>query len=208
MGCPGSDIWKFNCRLPPGFQVSQPKLTLCPSGSAYQFSAVTPLNRSSIGSTYGGNHLLIGYQTQPRESKQQTQGPLFVQVSPLLLWRQAHLPSRKIEGDLPTSTPGRAEARMLPPSPSPPSLPEFSGGCPARKGEEEKPQPPEEVPSIRSLSSVQTLSRVRLFATPWTAAGQPPYPSPTPGACSKLMSIESVMSSNLPAMCKSRMKRN
>ena len=155
MGCPGSDIWKFNCRLPPGFQVSQPKLTLCPSGSAYQFSAVTPLNRSSIGSTYGGNHLLIGYQTQPRESKQQTQGPLFVQVSPLLLWRQAHLPSRKIEGDLPASTPGRAEARMLPPSPSPPSLPEFSGGCPARKGEEEKPQPPEEVPSIRSLRSVQ-----------------------------------------------------
>ena len=47
-----------------------------------------------------------------------------------------------------------------------------------------------------SVSSVQSLSRVRLFATPWTAAGQhapqgmhmlqrdrPPCPSPTPRAC-------------------------
>ena len=30
------------------------------------------------------------------------------------------------------------------------------------------------------FSSVQSLSRVRLFATPWTAA-RPPYQSPTPG---------------------------
>ena len=34
------------------------------------------------------------------------------------------------------------------------------------------------------FSSVQSLSRVRLFATPWTAARQPPCPSPTPRACS------------------------
>ena len=32
------------------------------------------------------------------------------------------------------------------------------------------------------LSSV--VSRVQLFATPWTAAQRPPCPSPTPGACS------------------------
>ena len=31
------------------------------------------------------------------------------------------------------------------------------------------------------LSSVQSLSRVRLFATPWNAALQPPYSSPTHG---------------------------
>ena len=34
------------------------------------------------------------------------------------------------------------------------------------------------------LSSVQPLSRVQLFATPWTAARQPPCPSQTPRACS------------------------
>ena len=31
------------------------------------------------------------------------------------------------------------------------------------------------------FSSVQSLSRVRLFATPWIAAARPPCPSPTPG---------------------------
>ena len=31
------------------------------------------------------------------------------------------------------------------------------------------------------FSSVQSLSRVQLFATPWTAARRPPCPSPTPG---------------------------
>ena len=30
------------------------------------------------------------------------------------------------------------------------------------------------------FSSVQSLSRIRLFVTPWTAARQPPCPSPTP----------------------------
>ena len=35
--------------------------------------------------------------------------------------------------------------------------------------------------SRNSFSSVQSLSRVRLFATPWIAARQAPYPSPTPG---------------------------
>ena len=34
------------------------------------------------------------------------------------------------------------------------------------------------------FSSVQSLSRVQLCATPWTAAGRLPCPSPTPGAYS------------------------
>ena len=33
-----------------------------------------------------------------------------------------------------------------------------------------------------NFSSVQSLCHVRLFATPWTAAYQASYPSPTPGA--------------------------
>ena len=37
---------------------------------------------------------------------------------------------------------------------------------------------------LGQFSSVQSLSHVRLFATPWTVAGQAPCPSPTPGACS------------------------
>ena len=34
------------------------------------------------------------------------------------------------------------------------------------------------------FSSVQSLSHVQLFATPWTAARQASYPSPTPGVYS------------------------
>ena len=33
-----------------------------------------------------------------------------------------------------------------------------------------------------AVSSVQSLSRVVLFGTPWTADARPPCPSPTPGA--------------------------
>ena len=35
-----------------------------------------------------------------------------------------------------------------------------------------------------SVVVVQSLSRVQLFATPWTAAPQAPCPSPSPGVCS------------------------
>ena len=34
---------------------------------------------------------------------------------------------------------------------------------------------------IRNFSSVQSLSRVRLFVTPWPQHARPPCPSPTPG---------------------------
>ena len=36
----------------------------------------------------------------------------------------------------------------------------------------------------RMFRSIQSLSHVRLFATPWTAACRPPCPSPTPGVYS------------------------
>ena len=49
-------------------------------------------------------------------------------------------------------------------------------------------------------SSVQSLSRVWLFATPWTAA-RLSCPSLSPRVCSELMSIESVMLSNHLILC-------
>ena len=46
------------------------------------------------------------------------------------------------------------------------------------------------------FSSIQSLSRVRLFATLWTAARQASLSFPIPWSLLKLMSIESVMPSN------------
>ena len=43
---------------------------------------------------------------------------------------------------------------------------------------------PEETICFTKFSSVQLLSRVQLFVTPWTAACQASCPSPTLGACS------------------------
>ena len=51
------------------------------------------------------------------------------------------------------------------------------------------------------FSSVQSLSPVRLFATPWTAAHQASRPSPTLGSPLELMPIESVMLSNHLILC-------
>ena len=48
-----------------------------------------------------------------------------------------------------------------------------------------------------SLSSVQLLSRVRLFVTPWTAARQASLSITNSRSLLKLMSIESVMPSNI-----------
>ena len=46
------------------------------------------------------------------------------------------------------------------------------------------------------FSSLQLLSHVWLFATPWTKHARLPCPSPTPRAYSNSYSIESVMPSN------------
>ena len=51
------------------------------------------------------------------------------------------------------------------------------------------------------FSSVQSLSRVRLFATPWTAAGQASLPNTNSWSLLKLMSIESGIPSNHLILC-------
>ena len=51
------------------------------------------------------------------------------------------------------------------------------------------------------LSSVQSLSRVWLFATPWTAARQASLSITNSQSLPKLMSIESVMPSNHLTLC-------
>ena len=52
-----------------------------------------------------------------------------------------------------------------------------------------------------SFSSVQSLSRVRLFATPWTAAYQVSLSITNSWSLLKLKSIELVMSSNHLILC-------
>ena len=54
---------------------------------------------------------------------------------------------------------------------------------------------------IYKFSSVQLLSRVRLFATPWTAARQASLSIANSQSLLKLMSIESVMPSNHLILC-------
>ena len=51
------------------------------------------------------------------------------------------------------------------------------------------------------FSSVQSLSHVRLFGTPWTAAHQASLPITNSQSLLKLMSIESVMPSNHLILC-------
>ena len=51
------------------------------------------------------------------------------------------------------------------------------------------------------FSSVQLLSRVRLFATPWTAARQGSVSMTNSWSLLKLMSMESVMTSNHLILC-------
>ena len=54
---------------------------------------------------------------------------------------------------------------------------------------------------IMSVSSVQSLSRVWLFATPWTAARQASLSIANSRSLLKLMSIESVMPSSHLILC-------
>ena len=55
---------------------------------------------------------------------------------------------------------------------------------------------------FRSFSSVQLLSRVRLFATPWTAAHEASLSITNSQSLFKLMSIESVMPSSHLILCR------
>ena len=54
---------------------------------------------------------------------------------------------------------------------------------------------------ISCISSDQSLSRVRLFATPWTAALQASLPITNAQSLLRLMSIQSVMPSNHLILC-------
>ena len=56
-------------------------------------------------------------------------------------------------------------------------------------------------PSTGCCSSVQLLSRVQLFATPWTAACRASLSIPNSRSLLKLISIESVMPSNHLILC-------
>ena len=56
--------------------------------------------------------------------------------------------------------------------------------------------------NIIQFSSVQLLSRVRLFVTPWAAACQASLSISNSQSPPKLMSIESVMQSNHPILCR------
>ena len=57
-------------------------------------------------------------------------------------------------------------------------------------------------PMDQSFSSVQSLSRVRLFVTPWTAAHQASLCIISSWSLLKLLSIESVMLSNHLILCR------
>ena len=56
-------------------------------------------------------------------------------------------------------------------------------------------------PHLADFSSVQLLSRVRLFVTPWTAAHQASLSIANSWSLLKLMSMESVMPSNHLILC-------
>ena len=55
---------------------------------------------------------------------------------------------------------------------------------------------------LHSFSSVQSLSHVRLFVTPWTAARQASLSTTNSQSLLKLMSIESVMPSKHLILCR------
>ena len=58
------------------------------------------------------------------------------------------------------------------------------------------------VSGVHPFSSVQLLSRIQLFATPWIAAGQASLSITNSQSSLKLMSIESVMPSNHLILCR------
>ena len=62
------------------------------------------------------------------------------------------------------------------------------------------PWPPDLLPSV-PFSSIQFLSHVRLFATPWTAARQPSLSITNSQSLLRLMSIKSMMPSHQLILC-------
>ena len=64
---------------------------------------------------------------------------------------------------------------------------------------------PSSLPALLTLSSVQLLSHVQLFATPWTTTHQDSLSITNSRNLLKLMSIESVMPSNHLILCRPRL---
>ena len=87
------------------------------------------------------------------------------------------------------------------PFPSPGDLPNpgIESGSPALTGRFFTTEPPGKPHSL--FRSVQSLSCVRLFATPWTAARQASLSVTYSRSLLKLMSIESVLPSNHLILC-------
>ena len=70
------------------------------------------------------------------------------------------------------------------------------------QGSPKSQRPPPKVIKLFSVSSVQSLSCVQLFATPWTAAHQASLSITNSQGFFRLMSIESVMPSNHLVLCR------
>ena len=89
------------------------------------------------------------------------------------------------------------------PLPSPGDLPDtgIKPVSPALVGRFFTTEPPGKPPMI-VFSSVQSLSRVRLFVTPWIAARQAALSITNSGSSLRLMSIESVIPSSLLILCR------
>ena len=89
------------------------------------------------------------------------------------------------------------------PFPSPGDLPDpgIKPGSPALQADTLTSEPPGLGKPKHLISSVQLLSRVRLFATPWTAALQVSLSITNSQSSPKSMSIESVMSSSHLILC-------
>ena len=87
----------------------------------------------------------------------------------------------------PLGFPGYSPLRM-PPEPSKDNLPEPVISCSAS--------------TKTQFSSVHSLSRVRLFATPWTAARQASLSTSNSRSLLKLMSIKSVLPPNHLILCR------
>ena len=74
------------------------------------------------------------------------------------------------------------------------AAPQVGHACREERGQRDGAQ-------LSVFSSVQSLSRVRLFMTPWTAARLASLPITNSHSFLKLMSIESVMPSNHLILC-------
>ena len=79
------------------------------------------------------------------------------------------------------------------------------GGRAQKSGMSALPCSPVSDAQSDQFSSLQSLSHVQLFVTPWTAAGQASLSITNFQSLLKFMSIESVMPSNHLILCHSRL---